>query len=221
MWSGARRLPTICHRQPLIGQLGGPAVNLKNPSGIADINQAMWKCVGFSLTELMLTISLVAILAVVAIPDFTLMVKNNRQSAYINEFLATLALARSESVKQGVNIAVCKSNNQTNCTPGAGTNWHNGWLVFQDPNNSGQWEAGESILKVHDALKGAGVRFGGTATVANFVRYRPDGTSNQNGTFTLCDDRGAGNAKAVIVSNTGRFRTESAASGGGPFVCPT
>jgi len=48
---------------------------------------AMKKTSGFTLIELMVTIAVIAILAVFAVPSFKDMIVNNRATAEANEFL--------------------------------------------------------------------------------------------------------------------------------------
>lgn len=113
---------------------------------------------GFNLLELIVTISLVSILTVLAIPSFESVSNINRLSGTSNEFLTTLQVARSESIRRGVRVVVCRSTNPDSgasaaCSTASGT-W-SGWIVFVDdggatPANArnGTRDAGETLVRV-------------------------------------------------------------------------
>jgi len=159
---------------------------------------------GFTLTELLVTLSVASILLTVAVPNYRTFVQNNLQSTQSNNFYSTLALAKSEAIRRSSPVTVCPSTNGTSCTGGA--IWSTGWLVFADTNSNGVVEAGDEILQVGAAFSG-GNTFSGTRTRVTFTANGFSMASND--TFTLCDNRGAAYSKAIILNNQGRFRTET------------
>jgi type IV fimbrial biogenesis protein FimT len=80
---------------------------------------------GFSLIELITTITIVSILTAIAVPSFTTIISNNRLTTYSNEFVTALYYARSEAIKRGVNVTVARKGS----TP---REWKYGWDVFVD-----------------------------------------------------------------------------------------
>lgn len=54
---------------------------------------------GFTLVELMVTVAVLAILSTIAYPSFQSTIRSNRVATTTNELIASLALARSEAIK--------------------------------------------------------------------------------------------------------------------------
>lgn len=176
---------------------------------------------GFTVIELMITLLVAAILAAIAAPSFSDIIKNNRLTTQINELQASLGITRSEAITRNVSITMCRSSNGTGCSG----NWQNGWIAFIDSNFDGN-VGGEEVLRVHGRLSVNNTLAFTQAT--NRVTYAPDGVVRSGpGTFKLCDDRGANSAKAVIVNITGRPRLALDGNGdgivedgGGNISCP-
>lgn len=162
---------------------------------------------GFTLIELLVTIAVAAILLTVAVPSFRSLTQNNRMSTQANELTSALSLSRSEAIKRGQRITVCASTNGATCNT---NNWENGWIVFSDTNGNQTVDAVDTLLRVTGALEtGKTLRSSGFSN-AGFIQYASSGLAlAQNpdeGTFTLCDDRGATSARGVIVGATGRIK---------------
>ena len=66
---------------------------------------------GFTLIELMIAITVAAVLLVVGIPSFQYAVLNGRVKTAASDFHISLLLARSEAIKRGVNITVGDNGN--------------------------------------------------------------------------------------------------------------
>src|SRR5207247_801176 len=63
------------------------------------------------------------------------------------EFLhQSLNLARSEAVKRGLRVNLCKTVDRSRCADTGG--WESGWIMFVDANKSGEIEAAEDVLHV-------------------------------------------------------------------------
>ncbi len=61
---------------------------------------------GFSLTELLVVIALIGIIASIAIPSFQGMIEKNRLKAAIESLAADLMFARTEAIKRSTNLDV-------------------------------------------------------------------------------------------------------------------
>ena len=165
---------------------------------------------GVTLIELLVTIAIVAILATLAVPSFTQIIKDNRLATATNELVATLHFARMEAIRQGKRVTICKSSNGQDCcrddpSCDASKGWEQGWIVFVDEDNSGTRESGESLLRVREALEGT-TKITGNHNVKNYISFLPTGESPTNGTLTVCDDRTGAYGRQIVISPTGRVR---------------
>src|SRR5205823_3742250 len=62
---------------------------------------------GFTLTELMVTVAVAGVLAMVAVPNMRTFLQNNRLSSASNDLLRSFNLARTEAIKHQANVVVC------------------------------------------------------------------------------------------------------------------
>ncbi len=176
---------------------------------------------GFTLIELIITVALAAIVVTIGIPSFRTAILNNSRTAQVNEFVGVLNIARSEAIKRGVRVTICRRLNDTTCATDTTSIWENGWIVFVDQNQDGVIDAGEEILKVYGAIpNNFTLRTGGAFTQS--VAYLPSGVSNSNSnlgadTFRLCDSRGVDQARFIVISITGRVRVREKETGD---TCP-
>ena len=103
---------------------------------------------GFTAIELMVVVSIVAILAALAGPSFTPLIENWRVRESAEQLQSTLYYARSEAIKRGGQVVIQKIPNNTNgCTSATGTRaWVCGWIVCHDTNANGTCNAAEPVL---------------------------------------------------------------------------
>lgn len=162
---------------------------------------------GYTLLELLITLLIVAILATVAVPAMQQFVKNERLVSQINSLMSHMQYARSEALTRHQQVILCASSNGTSCE---NVGWEAGWILFTDLDEDGDVSGGDSLLKIHDSLKGGNTiaSTGGASVVYDDRGFSP----NSNATFSLCDDRGAAYGKSITISVTGRIRSGGAVS---------
>jgi type IV fimbrial biogenesis protein FimT len=155
---------------------------------------------GFTLLELMVTVSVAGILTVMALPAFHAFVLNDRDIAQINSLVASFNYARSEAVKQNLStgIMVCPSGDGTSCN--GTTAWSGGWIVR---NTNAAVPKGKLVLQAVPALAG-GNTLTATGAVAAGITFQSTGMVDGPLTIVICDSRGAAYALDVEVNATGR-----------------
>ncbi|MGB9128631.1 MAG: GspH/FimT family pseudopilin [Thiobacillus sp.] len=146
---------------------------------------------GFTLIELMVTLSVLAILLAVAIPNYQIFVVSSRVASQANDMVASLSLARSEAVKRSANVTVCASSDGATCT---GT-WTQGWVVLDGAGN---------VLRMQPAIGGSS-----TLTGAGTIVFNANGrmTTPVAATTLTLSSGAAGVANRLIqIELTGRAR---------------
>jgi type IV fimbrial biogenesis protein FimT len=159
---------------------------------------------GFTLLELMASITVLGILLALAVPTFTQTIRNNQLTAQNNEFVGALNYARSEAIKRSADVSLCSTTDGTTCA--ASLNWATGVVVFLDVNANGSLDAAtDTVLQAYPATVNSITL---TSTTGNYVRYTSTGMSSGSETFTLqrtgCTQD---NARRITVSLTGRITT--------------
>ncbi|NOZ09517.1 MAG: prepilin-type N-terminal cleavage/methylation domain-containing protein [Gammaproteobacteria bacterium] len=174
---------------------------------------------GYTLIEMAVTLSITSILLAIAAPSFRDAILSARLSTNMNQLVHDLHLARTLAISNSEVITVCQSLDGRQC--GSTPQWEVGWIVFKDLNVNRKVDEDETILHQRTALgPGLDIRFRAFGSSRNLSYYPTGWTWNRNGTFTFCDDRGASQARAIILHRTGRVRTSHLKAGGDALACP-
>lgn len=140
---------------------------------------------GFTLIELIVAITVLGILAAIGFPSMVGFINDTRASSSTNEFLGAVTLARSEAIKRGRLVTICRSVNAETGTPAcnaavSGTrnadDWGVGWLVYVEDSAAaagvGVYAAPEEVLLRHGDLPSK--TFASSAT-ANSITFNGSG----------------------------------------------
>ena len=85
---------------------------------------------GFTLVELMVTVTLSVILIAIATPSFVTLLASRAAQAAADSLVSDLRLARFEAIKLSRTVSVCSSISGDVCSDSA--SWKDGWIVFVD-----------------------------------------------------------------------------------------
>ncbi|HEY1725267.1 MAG TPA: GspH/FimT family pseudopilin [Steroidobacteraceae bacterium] len=92
-------------------------------------------CAGFTLLELVMVVSIAAILLALGVPSFRYVTTANRLAAEVNGLIGDMQFARTEAIKEGQSVVACVSTDGATCT--GGNTWQSGWIVCASPQNDG------------------------------------------------------------------------------------
>ena len=139
---------------------------------------------GFTLVELIIIISIVAILAAIAIPSFQKdLVQREIQNTQVKLRLA-IQMARQQAMSQTDHVVICSTNNAKSCI---NDSWSSGFLVFNDRNNNRQLDGDEVVLLVEKLnLKYGSLKL--RSLNPNNLSFMPRTglPLGSNGTFSYC-----------------------------------
>lgn len=157
----------------------------------------MHKQAGFTMIELLVTMTVAVVLTSIAVPSFKLTFQNNRLVSQSNDLLGAMLYARSEAIALNTNVTVCASNDAATCS---GTNWAKGWITkYTDSTGTVQ------TLRIEPSLSGGNTL---TSTFGSSIVFQKDGTitAGAAGTFNLCDARLTSNGRSLWITATGLTR---------------
>ena len=146
------------------------------PASLTDVRRrgggwsARGKSRGLTLIELIVTMLIVVILTMVAIPSFINTIQGNRLATQMNELQGDLNLARSEAIKRGQQVKVCRGL-AANCWSGC---WKDGWTVFVAVDtNTNSLTSKDVVISRHGPLAGAPK----VVDTAGFLTYGSNGVA--------------------------------------------
>lgn len=161
---------------------------------------------GVSLIEVLIVLTIAAILLGVGIPNLQAYLASSRVVSGSQELYTALQYARSEAMRRGLQVSM-----RHNGTAGS-RDWTSGWSMFVDTNGNGAIDAGEETLRVGIAQP-APLTIFASANFASFIAFDGNGrlTNAGGGTFVVCYgtnlvDSGQPRSRAVLVNGAGRVR---------------
>jgi type IV fimbrial biogenesis protein FimT len=168
---------------------------------------------GFSLIELLIAAAIVGLLVLAAGPSYRSWIAAQELANHAHFLAGTLNLARSEAIKTGYRINLCKSSDRQQCADD-GSGWELGWILYVDENQDGEISAGETVIRI-DGPPGNGITVRGNRPVGDYVSYTSLGHARmlsgalQMGTFVVC--KTGQDALQVVLANSGRARVQPTA----------
>ena len=164
---------------------------------------------GFTLYELLITLTLVAVLGTLALPAFATLSAKSRQYTEISALFHAIHRARKTSIVQRREVSLCPSDDGATCA--RRTDWSAGWILYYAPDDD---TPGDLVVVAHRVTDSIRI----TANRRVFT-LRATVKRATNGTFVVCDRQGRIPAKALVVSFTGRPRVATARPDGRPYSC--
>lgn len=159
---------------------------------------------GFGLIEQIVSMVVLAVLTIIAIPSFRHLIDQQTLRQAQMDYIAALQHAHDLAVNEQVRVVFCPSSNALTCNNAA---WNNGWLIGHDPENKGRPVGAPLYVggKYSSRLNIIG------SDSKKSVRFQPDGTVGaSNQTLFICLRGDDSHALKVVVARRGRIRGEVA-----------
>lgn len=105
---------------------------------------------GFTLIELVVTVTVLAILTGIAAPSLVDFMRRNRVTSQSNEFLGALRLARTTAITRGTVVSICPTLDASLDTPecAVSADFSTGYLVYTSKAAGAIYTAGDELIKV-------------------------------------------------------------------------
>ena len=157
---------------------------------------------GFTLIEVLITLSVLALLAALAAPQLEAPLWDSRLRAVAAEFADILSTSRSEAAKRGVSVVICPRSASANTCNTAATDWNQGWVIYADNDASGTLDGTDTLLRVHTAVPtGVTLGAGQAATISVLPSGEYSFAAGRSRTIKLT--RGTA-SRYVVLSRVGR-----------------
>ncbi|RKR26810.1 type IV fimbrial biogenesis protein FimT [Acidovorax sp. 93] len=96
---------------------------------------------GFTFIEVLVVVSVLGILAALALPSFQPLIERWRVKTTVEELQSSLYFARSRAITNGGNIVLAKNDVFGSCVSTGNDDWTCGWRIYFDANRDGNQAA--------------------------------------------------------------------------------
>lgn len=166
---------------------------------------------GVTLVELLVTLTVMAILTTLAVPLFTSTMRRSNVTSAINALSSDIQFARGEAASQHRFVSICRSTTGTSCSVGTSSpyDYDVGWIVYSyDVKAAGanqSYAAGTAnmqLLRVTPQARGASIR----ATDTKVISFNQTGQLVASGTrtqlaFAACARDGTSDMSSTLGNN--------------------
>ncbi|WP_100642719.1 GspH/FimT family pseudopilin [Alteromonas facilis] len=158
------------------------------------------KSQGVTLVELLVSMSIVAIILTIALPNMTILINKTRVISELNSLSATIRMARASAIDDQTTITLCPTLNTRKCDF---TNWQQSKMVFADSNQNKQRDNNEPLLFATSVVSDSINMHGPNRQVA----FHASGQLGTPTTIKLCPkSKNPRLKRALVISLQGRVR---------------
>jgi type IV fimbrial biogenesis protein FimT len=154
---------------------------------------------GVTLVELMVTVSIVAIILTFVGPNIQSILIKNRMIAEINETSSMIQYARHHAIDEQGLVVVCPSTDYSVCSK----DWNNPKIVFIDEDDNAIRSATEELLVTIGATSAISLM----TNTTDIIKFTGTGEANETTEILLCHKDGkAEYARSLSVTLQGRVK---------------
>ncbi|MCL1141475.1 GspH/FimT family pseudopilin [Shewanella gaetbuli] len=149
---------------------------------------------GFTLVEIMVTITVASILLVIGVPSLVSIYEGVRANSNVDKIHNIVTFSRSQAISYGSTVNICPYGTATSC----GTDWGKGIRVYLNSND---------VLRVIDSFNSSDkvtgpAKISGNANGAH-ITFSPEGLSS-GGDIIYCPDGKTAQSKSVSITSSGK-----------------
>ena len=177
---------------------------------------------GLTLLELLIVVSITAILATVALPSMSTLVAETRIRSGTSTLASMMKFARMQAVARNAPVTLCPGHEGTAC--GEANEWNRGVMVFEDTNHNRRRDEAEELLGFREMNRHLRVFSGAdpdsTGKSRKRVVFSPAGTAaGYTISIKFCSPDGSTQPAVIILQNSGRIRLSDRDGSGRKPVC--
>ncbi len=160
-----------------------------------------FKVKGFSLVELLLSLTIIGITVSFIIPGSINLIDSVHGSKSTSLLRISLIIARSEALKRHQIVRLCPSKDGQFCSDDR--NWGYGWITYVDLSGKRTRTSNDPILQVQAGIKNMTIWKNGNE---HTVRFDRSGKIGLNRSFSICNETSRKPISRIALIHSGRIR---------------
>ena len=168
---------------------------------------------GFTLLELLITLLMLSLLLLIALPDFRELIQQKQSDITVRTLTTAIELARTSAITDNKLTTLCRSSDGSEC----GGKWEDGILVFTDHNGNRKIDTEDRLVRYFPFPSSTGKLQWRAFQNRQYLQITPQGfTRYQNGNFTFCPhSKDLSLARQIILNRSARIRHAQDSDGDG------
>jgi len=162
---------------------------------------------GFTLVELMVSVSVTSILTAIAVPNLGNFIVKMRVDSEISQLHRILLTTRNAAINSGYKAILCPLDVNFQCT----NQWQKELSAFVDVNDNKKFDSddNETLLSIRAAIKSEDKLIYGIGRTK--ITFKPTGhlSGLANGTFRYCPKNYENHSRGIVVARSGRLYQSS------------
>lgn len=163
-------------------------------------------CRGFSLIEMLITLSIIALLTSAGVASFSSSINRTKVDTQLFSLRQLLSASRQKAIDTHSYITICPSTDAVNCT----NQWEQTLIAFSDHNKNAKVDS-EDTVWISSELFDAKQPISKKPSNRSYFRYNPEGyTQGSPGHIVICGvSQQINTARKLTLSMAGRTRLSS------------